>query len=114
MTRYPMSPRNLEDAIRMTLDEPEATVHDMTENGGWGLVRWSRPRDYIAGGREHIVHRCAITYTDGNDRPFMLYSGGYYDEEEFARSNYREREDRPPERNQPPLARLVDEGKVTD
>ena len=108
-----LHPRELEAMLRARMD-PEATIHDMTDNGGWGLVRWSRPRDYILGGREHITHRWATKDTDGVERwpGGHFYSGGYWDEEEFARADYVKRIDRGPERNQPPLARLADEGKV--
>lgn len=92
-----MRPSELEALLRDRLD-PDAEIKDMTDNGGFGLVRWSRPRDYIIGGTEHIVHRWATVDTDGTERwpEGHFYSGGYYDEEEFARNDYRRRVDPAP------------------
>lgn len=97
-----LHPNELQSLIVATFgeeDAEDAAIHDMTDNGGYGLVRWSRHRNYIPGWREHIVHRWATTYTDGTpvqtESGLLLYSGAYYDEEEFARNEYRRRDDTP-------------------
>lgn len=103
-----MRPSELTEAIRTHLRDNTAVVHDMTDNGGFGLVRWSH--DIVAVGgpspvivTEHVVHRWAVKDTADNDIPFMLYSGGYYEDdvrdpaapkgEDLARNEYRRRAD---------------------
>lgn len=98
-----MRPSELQALLREKLDE-NALIHDMTDDGGHGLVRWSR-EVVFAGGHtedgtgkrtetEHIVHRWAVKDTAGQDIPFMVYSGGYYngpDADTQARADYRSR-----------------------
>jgi hypothetical protein len=96
-----VKPSALEALLIEHMAEPEARVHDMTDNGGYGLVRWSRPLTIVGGPSpvtiiEHIVHRWAVVDTDGNAIEPRFYLGGYYDEEEFARADYRRREDPAP------------------
>lgn len=97
-----MRPSELEALLRARLD-PSAEIKDMTDNGGYGLVRWSRPIVVVGGepplmGREHIVHRWAIRDTEGIERwpEGHFYSGGYYEDEGFARSDYLSRSDTGP------------------
>lgn len=99
-----MKPSELEAAIREKLGDDTVVIRDMTDNGGYGLVRYERTVVTVGATRtatEHVVHRWATKDTAGNDRPFMLYSGAYFEEdglepsaESLARDEYREREDR--------------------
>ena len=100
-----MKPSELEALIQQRLD-PDARIHDMTDNGGYGLVRWSRRIHPVVGGEksvvEHIVHRWATKDTDGVERwpEGHFYSGAYYEGpegEQYARTEYLRREDPAPE-----------------
>lgn len=93
-----LHPATLEKMLQQVMGDDTAFIHDMTDNGGFGLVRWSRTRDYIPGRKEHIVHRWATKDTAGVERwpDGYFYNGGYYDEEEFARNDYRRRVDPSP------------------
>lgn len=90
-----MNPDDLLGLLRSRIDE-QADIHDMTDNGGWGLVRWSRPNPLIPGGTEHVVHRWAVRDTAGRDIPARFYSGSYHPTEDGARADYRGRVDSPP------------------
>lgn len=101
-----MKPSELEALIRATLDDETVDIKDMTDNGGYGLVRYDHTVTVVGGPdprteTRHIVHRWATTLTDGSpvgtESGLLLYGGGYYDEEEDARQDYRRRKDGPPE-----------------
>lgn len=85
-----MTKTEIEPLIRERLGEPVVEVKDVTDDGGYGLVRYVLPG---YGDSEHIVHRWATKDTAGDPIPFRLYSGGYYfdDEEAEAIADFRER-----------------------
>ena len=97
-----MHPSELEALMRDRLD-PTADIKDMTDDGGHGLVRWSRTLSFRGGHTEdgtgtrveveHIVHRWAVKDTDGVERwpEGHFYNGGYHPTEEQARTDYRSR-----------------------
>lgn len=94
-----MTPADLENLIREKLDDDTIVIHDMTDNGGWGLVRWSRtlsPEEV-----EYVVHRWAVKDTAGNVMPLLLWSGSYhFNDRAGSRAEYRLRDDAPPARQE--------------
>lgn len=104
-------PSKLEGLMREHLSDESIVVRDMTDNGGFGLVRYERVLTVVGGPApvsaiEHVVHRWATVYTDGTpvqtDSGLLLYSGAYFEDdgrepsaEQLARDEYRRRDDRP-------------------
>ena len=86
-----MKPSELEAALREKGAEwAEADIKDMTDNGGFGLVRYTRETGYET---EHVVHRWAVVDTSGKRIPLLLWSGLYTTDEDEARREYLRRDD---------------------
>ena len=70
------------EVIRKRLDDVDGLlIHEVYDEGGFGVVRYSR---LARGGREYIVHRWAMVDTAGEDIPGGRLYGGYYTMEEDA------------------------------
>lgn len=76
--------RDLTQRIRRQTGRHDATALDVKDAGGYGVVLWSRPEDEDA----FVVHHWALVDTAGNDRPFMLYDGGYFETLDEAKEDF--------------------------